>query len=132
MLERAEKWAKKLSGSVRKQRIDAQKPQMVRLEKEATEHLVAIELAVKELARGEPLVHLPYYIIFGKELYRLSKTYSSEAWINEAEVLEEKWRARGLNMDVLQKIKEFYLQSYKNWQHFKLDISELDGPHRLG
>ena len=132
MLERTEKWAKKLSGATRKQRIDAQKPQMVRLEKEATEHLVAIELAVKELARGEPLVHLPYYIIFGKELYRLSKKHKGFSWVEEAEILEDKWKARGLSNTILNSIKEFYMQMYKNWKVFRLDISELDGPHRLG
>ena len=131
MSDRSEKYAAKLSGAVRKQRIDAQKPQMVRLETEATEALVKIEMEVREIAGAEPLLHLPYFMIFGKELYRISNSASSKAWINEAEILEEKWRARGLNYAALESIKEFYLQMYKNWQHFKLDISELDGAHRL-
>lgn len=131
MASREEMYTKKLSGNNRKKLYDEQKDRMARLEAEATKHLVIIESQVKLLVQGELLIHLPYYIIFGKELYRLSNSFASLAWINEAEILEEKWRARGLNFLVLEKIKEFYLQMYKNWECFKLDISELDGPHRL-
>jgi len=131
MSSRTDKWTAKLSGDVRKQRYDAQKPQMVKLETEATNALVKIEEEVKQLIRGELLLHVPYYIIFGKELYRLSKSSSSQAWINEAEILQAKWTARGLNGLVLNKIKEFYLQCYKAWTYFLLDTSLLDGEDRL-
>lgn len=131
MTERIDKWKAKLDSDNRKRLTDAQKPTMVKLEAQATIALVKIEVAIKLMTQGEPVLHLPYYIIFGKELYRISNTSSSLAWINEAEILEEKWRARGLNYLILEKIKEFYLQMYKNWQHFKLDVSLLDGDHRL-
>lgn len=125
MNERAKKWAAKLSGDVRKQRIDAQKPDMVRQEAEATKALVKIEEEIKQLVQGEPLLHVPYYIIFAKEIYRLNKTHSSQALIAEAYILEEKWRARGLDHEILEKIKGMYIEAYKNY--FKLDISYLDG-----
>lgn len=131
MADRAEKYAAKLSGDNRKRLYDAQKNLMARLEKEHTEHLVKIETEVKQITQGENLLHLPYYIIFAKELYRLSTNTKSLTWINEAEILEEKWRTRGLNYLMLEKVKEFYMQMYKNWEHFKLDISLLDGDHRL-
>jgi hypothetical protein len=131
MADRAEKWAAKLSGSNRKLIIDRQKKQMSKLEAEATEALVKIETEVKTIAQGESIIHLPYYIIFGKELYRLRTKHRSMTLVREAEILEEKWRARGLRYDLLEKIKIFYIESYKTQENFKFDISELDGPHVL-
>jgi len=131
MARGSERWAKKLSGDSRKQRYDAQKPQMVRLEKEATEQLVKIENQVKEFAQGQSILHLPYYLTFAKELYRLNRTFTAQTLVNEAEILEEKWRARGLDYSLLDKIKVFYIQAYKIVEYFKLDISLLDGGHIL-
>jgi hypothetical protein len=131
MATRAEKWAAKLSGSARKQRYDAQKPQMVRLEAEATEALVKIEKEVKQMVQGEPVILLPYYIIFGKELHRLITHHTDKTLINEAIILEQKWSSRGLKDFFLDRMKHYYIQPYVTppaipW--FRLDISLLDGP----
>ena len=135
MSERAVKWAKKLSGAVRKQRIDAQKPQMVKLEKEATEHLVAIELAVKQLIRGAPLLLVPYYIIFGKEIYRVLKTHSDETAQNEICMLATKWYTRGLDATLLNRLTAFIsagkIHCITPLVPFRFDISLLDGTDAL-
>jgi len=131
MSVRAERWAKKLSGDSRKRAYDAQKPQMVRLEAIATRELVKIEIEVKQIVQGQSILHLPYYIIFGKELYRLRNTHTSDTLINEAIILEQKWESRGLDPIYLEYIKNFYIQAYANVRPFRLDISLLDGPHVL-
>jgi len=131
MEKRIKKWLAKLNGEKRKQIIDRQKTIMIRLEKEATEKLVRIEKEVKQLAKNEPLLLIPYYIIFAKELNKLINKHSSQTLINEAVILEAKWETRGLNNLIVNKIKEFYIQSYKTHQLFRLDISLLDGPDIL-
>lgn len=131
MARGAEKWAAKLSGDARKKAIDAQKPQMVRLESIATSELVQIEKEIKQICQGESTIRLPYYIIFAKELYRIMQYHTAQTLVDEAEILEEKWRTRGLDYELLDAIKMFYIQAYKNIQHFKLDVSGLDGPHVL-
>ena len=131
MARGAEKWAAKLSGDNRKLLYDKQKNQMSKLEAEATRELVQIENEIKQICQGVPITHLPYYIIFAKELYRLRYHHSTTTLITEAEILEEKWRARGLNYGLLDTIKAYYIPSYETRQHFKLDISDLDGPHVL-
>ena len=131
MEKRIKKWLAKLNGEKRKQIIDRQKTIMIRLEKEATEKLVRIEKEVKQLAKNEPLLLIPYYIIFAKELNKLINKHSSQTLINEAVILEAKWETRGLNNLIVNKIKEFYIQSYKTHQLFRLDTSLLDGPDIL-
>ena len=131
MARGSEKWAAKLSGDNRKLLYDRQKNFMARLEAKATRKLVQIEYEVKQICQGVLITHLPYYIIFAKELYRLRYHHSTTTLITEAEILEEKWRARGLNYGLLDTIKAYYIPSYETRQHFKLDISDLDGTHVL-
>ena len=131
MADRAKKYAAKLSGDNRKLLYDRQKGLMSRLEKEHTEELVKIEKDVKQITQGESTTLLPYYIIFAKELYRIKNRHRSTTLIREAEILEEKWRARGLRYDLLDRIKLLYIQAYATIAYFKLDISELDGPNVL-
>jgi len=127
MADRAEKWAAKLSGSNRKLIIDRQKKQMSKLEAEATQELVQIENQVKNLTQGKSLLHLPYYIIFAKEIYRLKQHHSDATLINEARILEAKWESRGLDGELLERIKRLYIEAYPAYNFFRLDISLLDG-----
>jgi len=127
MTNRLKKWAKKLSGDNRKRLYDAQKPQMIKLEAEATKELVKIENEVKKLVEGEPTFYLPYYIIFGKEIYKLRKKYIGLTLIIEAEILVQKWENRGLDIILLEKIKIFYLGTRKSITYFQFDLSLLDG-----
>ena len=131
MGNRIENFEAKINGDVRKRLYDAQKNFMVKQEKAATEDLVKIEKEIKNLIQGEPIILIPYYLIFGKEIYKRQNKFKEQTLINEIEILEEKWRARGLNFELLEKIKLFYVQAYKTLAHFKLDISLLDGLHVL-
>ena len=131
MARGAEKWAAKLSGDSRKAAIDRQKNRMCKLEKQATEALIQIEREVKQICQGTSTLLIPYYIIFGKEIYRLRRHHKDETLINEAVILETKWEARGLDANLLDAIKTFYIPAYKPPVYFRLDISLLDGPDVL-
>jgi len=112
MIKRIDKYTAKISGDVAKQRYDATKALSVSQERTATSALVSIEAVVKQLVQGESTLHLPYYIIFGKEIYRLKQRHQNQALINEAIILENKWKARGLDDTLLEKIKKHYIQAY--------------------
>lgn len=131
MTKRARKFEKKIVGDVQKQRFDAQKEFMVKQEAAATKDLVRIEGQVKQICPSVSVILLPYYIIFAKEIYKKQKIFKAQTLINEIEILQEKWRSRGLNTDLLANIKLFYVEAYRTLMHFKLDYSLLDGIHVL-
>jgi len=131
MATRAENYEARISGDNRKILYDRQKDLMVAQESAATQELVKRELEIKQLVQGEPIILIPYYIIFAKEIYKKQNKFKAQTLINEVEILEEKWRARGLNPNLLDKIKVFYVEAYKLGATFRLDISLLDGPHVL-
>lgn len=127
MSERSDKYASKIDGDVRKRLYDTQKDSMVANETQPTKDLVDIELKVKEICDTAPLMHQYYYIIFAKECYSKTLSHSGETLTDEFVILEEKWRMRGLQHSFLEKIKEIFIKI----ECFKLDISLLDGNHRL-
>lgn len=131
MADRIKKYAAKISGDNRKRLYDSQKPFMIMQEAAATHDLVKIEKEVKQIVMGEPIIHIPYYIIFGKEIYKKQNKFKDQTLINEIEILQRKWMMRGLELDLLDKIKKFYVQAYKIPIYFRLDISLLDGPDVL-
>ena len=112
MPDRIEKFAKKISGEIRKQRYDAQKDRMVKLETKASADLVNIELQVKQMAQGYPALHLPYYIIFAKEIYKKQNKFKGQTLLNELRILDDKWHRRGLSASLLAEIKDFYVPIY--------------------
>lgn len=112
MSDRIEKFKKKISGDNRKRLYDAQKERMVRLETRASIDLAKIELRVKQMAQGYPALHLPYYIIFGKEIYSKQKKFKGQTLINELAILDDKWDRRGLDTGLLAEIKNFYIPIY--------------------
>ena len=75
---RAENYEAKISGDVRKKLYDTQKPEMVRKEAKAIRDLVEIEIQVKQIAQGQEIIHIPYYIILkksGLHPFVVRKTY---------------------------------------------------------
>ena len=131
MSRRIDKFEKKLDGEIRGRLFDEQKEMMVAKEKIAIVELVETEVKTKGIVDGEPVILLPYYIIFAKECVKLRKKYIGWPLSNEIEIREEKWRMRGLDPNLLNDIKVFFVPAYEFMAHFRLDISKLDGPHIL-
>ena len=128
MHNRVKKWASKISGDNRKRLYDAQKSFMVKQEAAATEDLVKIEKEIKLMIQGNPVFLQHFYMAFAKQIYKLKNKCSGQTLINELMILEEIWRSRGLDDNVLDTIKKFYVQNYKKvyelWCRF--DIGKFD------
>ena len=89
---------------------------------------VRIEQEIKQFVGGQAsTLELPYYIIFTKELIKLTKKYRGQNLINEMEILQNRWTSRGLNMFVLRFIKSHYVPEYPLPDPFIMDSSLLDG-----
>lgn len=131
MSSRIEKYAKKISGTIRKRLYDAQKEQMVKLETQASIDFEKIEIQVKGMVQDQPALHLPYYMIFAKEIYSKKKKLTGQTLINELKILDEKWNRRGLDWTTLENIKNFYVPAYPEGLVFIMDLSLLDGPAGL-
>jgi len=81
--------------------------------KGAVQNQVKIEVEVKKIVGGsDNLLNLPYYIIFGKQVYKIACTHKGETASEEVKILVKKWAKRGLFYDVLDKIAAFYLPCY--------------------
>jgi len=101
---RINKYKAKVSGDISKNRVEAQKDFMIKKQKVATDDLVKIEGIVKGICNGVSTILLPYYIIFGKECYKVCKTHLSYTKAKEILILEKKWTTRGLNGNLLNTI----------------------------
>lgn len=124
MGNRIDKYAKKISGDVVKNRIDAQKDQMVRLETVASRDFEKIEIQVKQIINGVPTFYEHFYMAFAKEIYSKQKKFKSQTLINELAILDDKWKRRGLDVGLLTKIKEFYVPIYGPVARF--DVGKFD------
>lgn len=131
MSQRLEKWKKTLDSDKQKKAFDNLKPFMAELEAIHTKALVKIEKEIKEICQGVATTLLPYYIIFGKEIYSKQRKFKDLTLLNEVVILEQKWESRGLDPIILERIKRFYVQPYLYITPFRCDISLLDGPHIL-
>jgi len=65
---------------------------------------------------------------FAMEIYSKQKKFTGLTLLNEIIILQNKWRARGLDDEMLIKIKCFYVPSYvsltKLWARF--DVGKFD------
>jgi hypothetical protein len=70
--------------------------------------LATMEAEVKQVLDGEgvSVILYPFYLNFGRELWRLQRNnLSGESLAVEAQTLIQKWVARGLGQTVLEKIR---------------------------
>jgi hypothetical protein len=73
--------------------------------KAAMASLLAVDIKIKQVLNAEEVSTILYvpYLSFGRQLWKLSRQQdiSGESLQMAATVLREKWRARGLDPDVL-------------------------------
>ncbi|MBA7543960.1 hypothetical protein ES705_36304 [subsurface metagenome] len=112
MSNRIEKFAKKISGDVRKKLYDAQKEQMVKLETAYFRDHEKIQNQVKQIIGGVSSILHHYYMDFAMEIYSKQKKFSGQTLLNELTILNNKWEMRGLDSDLLLKIKRIYVPAY--------------------
>jgi hypothetical protein len=114
---RVKKYEAKVSGDVVKARIDAMKDVMVEQTTAKFADLQNLEQTVKSIVEpeGVPSILIPHYLNFGRELYRLSGRFTGTTLQNEAKLVFEKWKSRGLNAEILKDIAEVFGIDTSTW-----------------
>jgi len=107
--KRSERWKAKFNTERVKQTLDDMRDDMAARYREAAARLVAMELKVKEVLNQEGVSTILYvpYLNFGRQMYKMSNEQfiSGESYAMAAKVLLDKWAARGLDPDVLARIR---------------------------
>ncbi len=97
---RAKKYAAKIVGDVVKNRIDAQREDMIANATPEFAALAAKEIAIGSYvdAQGVNVMLKPFYMSYGRKLYMLQKKHESVAYENEACIATFAWQRRGLDI----------------------------------
>ena len=88
--------------------LDDKRPAMLSRVTAVVPALAAIESQVKQVldGLGVATIQYPFYLDFGRELWRMrDQDISGESAAMEADVLLQKWVARGLTQAVLEAIR---------------------------
>ncbi len=104
---RLDKWDAMFSGDVVSTKLAGYKEKMreqlaaIFPQQESLENEVKLILA----EAGTSTIMNPSYINFGREVYKLKLKFSGGQLLNAVNVVMNKWVARGLNQDILEKIR---------------------------
>lgn len=114
---RIKKYENKVTGDVVKARIDALKSTMVEQQQSRFAELENVEMTVKSIVEPEgiPTIMIPHYLNFARELYALSQRFSGATLNNEAKLVFDKWKARGLIVNLLKAIGNAFGIDTTNW-----------------
>ena len=106
--QRIAKWDAKFKTDRIKAALDDERPNMYMNVQAVFPLLAAMELQVKQVPDGLGVSVAQYamYLAFGRELWRITRNeLSGESAAMEADVLLQKWVARGLTQAVLEAIR---------------------------
>jgi len=114
---RVKKYENKVVGDVIKARIDALKEIMAEQQAERFADLQSVEELVKSIVEpaGVSTIFIPHYMNFGRQLYSLSQRFTGTTLNNEAKLVYEKWKARGLSVDLLKAIANAFGIDTTGW-----------------
>jgi hypothetical protein len=104
---RQKKYEAKLTGDVVKARFDALKEVMAEQTSARFGELATIEDSVKKEIlepAGVPSIQIPFYLNVARELYSKSRTFTGETFNTEATLVAQKWVARGLQKEIVNRI----------------------------
>ncbi len=107
--KRIARWNAKYNTERVKETLDSLRPDMLQSVVATFPQLADMETQVKQVldGLGLPTVNYPFYLAYGRELFRLTRQgISGESVAIEAQVLLEKWVARGLVRSALEKIRK--------------------------
>jgi hypothetical protein len=103
--KRLARWSAKFNTERVKEILDALRDDMASAVAATYPGLVDVESQVKQVldGLGLPTIQYPFYLCYGRELWRLqSQNISGESLAIEAQVLLDKWVARGLVQSALE------------------------------
>ncbi|MCX8014665.1 MAG: hypothetical protein N2748_01470 [candidate division WOR-3 bacterium] len=104
---RLDKWDAMFSGDVLSQKLAGYKDKMreqlatIFPKQETLENEVKLILA----EAGTSTILNPSYLNFGREVFKLAEKFSGGQLINAVDVVLNKWVARGLDRDILERIR---------------------------
>ena len=104
---RLDKWDNFLSGDVLSTTVGKYKDKMHEQLATIFPQLELVENEVKLILAeaGTSTIQNPFYINFGREVWRASNKFSGAQLLNAVDVLVNKWVGRGLDRDTLEKIR---------------------------
>jgi len=107
---RQKKFEAKVDAEVLARQTRALKPLMVMGQSVYFPDIAAVESKVKTLVEAQAVTSLQVrdYLNFGREMYRLSKRFSSTTLNAEAQVRVDKWVSRGLDGSLLVKTAQLF------------------------
>ena len=106
--ERLDKWEARYEGLSKPAVVTvAMKAQIKATLTDVFESQVAVETAVKLILAeaATPTILNPFYIGFGKEVAKQVSKFSGGQLINAVDVYLNKWVGRGLDTDILEKVR---------------------------
>jgi len=113
---RKAKYEGKIDADVARTRILALKTSMVEQMESKSADLATVETEVKRVIEGQTTAiyghQIPAYLNVGRELYKLSKKFSGTTFTSEAEVILDKWKAKGLATWALTLIAQLFGKTY--------------------
>jgi hypothetical protein len=93
-----------------KTKVDKKRPDMLARMGAQTTAIVSMESQVKQVldGLGLPVIQYPFYLCYGRELWHITHQteMSGESAAVDAQVLLDKWVARGLVQSALEKIRK--------------------------
>jgi len=108
--KRVASWLAKYNTDRIKATLDDLRPEMVKRYEARVAELYAVETKTKEVLNASEVQTILYvpYINYARQLYKLSRqqNISGESLKMAAQVLLDKWRARGLDPKVLAAIRQ--------------------------
>lgn len=124
---RAKKYSKKLVGDVSQLRLlrygDTQKSSF----KSSVGEQVNLERLVKTIIGGSsPTMYFHFYMNFGKKVAQLVKKFKGQNLLRELEILDRIWLSRGLNLELLNRIKHQLVNIYPLVVVCRFDVCRFD------
>ena len=106
-LRRIQKWDKKLAGDVLSKRVEELKPMMFSQIEAEFPTIVQVETKVKTVLGefGIPTWQNPPYLNFSREIYKLTKRFTSNQLRKMAEAAMVKWVYLDLEQPILEEIR---------------------------
>jgi hypothetical protein len=104
---RLDKWEHKITLANKGTKMEAMQPKMKKNAEIEFTKIVKLENDIKEILGEEslPTIFNVPYLDFGRQVYRLKKLYTDQALANEITIIKDKWRARGLQDKIMEKIQ---------------------------
>jgi len=93
---RIAKYAAKIDGDVHKNRYDATREMSITSEEAYQPTAQALEEAVKTAIDGERAIYIPYYLIFGKQVWKALEKHTADTATLEINNAHAIWLLRGL------------------------------------